>query len=128
MSGQLNEIKHGDGHFRLLLGDGSSLLGQIDRAVLDTEELRTLWGKEATIEGMVHFKINGQPRLIEARRIDKRLEGDKVFKENPSVERAESDAMFSVSEKAQARSFDPMKLWGTWLGDEAIEELLSQLD
>ena len=128
VSGQLNEIKHGDGYFRLLLGDGSSLVGQIDRTVLDIEELRTLWGKETTVEGMVHSKVNGQPRLIEARRIDKRLEGDRVFEGKLSMERMESETIFSSSEKARASSFDPMMLWGSWPGDETIEELLSQLD
>ena len=128
VSGQLNEIKHGDGRFGLLLNDGSTLSGRLDRTMLDIEALRPLWGKETTVEGMVHFQINGQPRLIEARRIDKRLEGDSIFEANPSVERTESDAIFSASEKARARSFDPMNLWRSWPGDETIEELLSQLD
>ena len=128
VTGQLNEIKHGDGRFCLLLGDGSSLLGQIDRAALDIEELRTLWGKETTVEGMVHSKINGQPRLIEARRIGKRLDGDNILEEKPSVERSEMNEILSASEMARARAFDPMTLWGSWPGDETIEELLSQLD
>ncbi len=128
VSGQLNEIKHGDGRFRLVLGDGSSLLGRLDRTALNIEELRPLWGKETTVEGMVHFKVSGQPRLIEARRIGKRREGDSVFEEKPSVERADSTTFLSTSKKAQPRSFDPMKLWGSWPGDEPIEELLSHLD
>ena len=128
VSGQLNEMKHGDGRFGLLLNDGSTLFGRLDRTMLDIEALRPLWGKETTVEGMVHFKVSGQPRLIEARRIGKRLEGDSVFEEKPSVEKADSTTFLSTSKKAQPRSFDPMKLWGLWPGSEPIEELLSQLD
>ena len=65
---------------------------------------------------------------IEARRIGKRLEGDNILEEKPSVEESEMNEILSASEKVRARAFDPMTLWGSWPGDESIEELLSQLD
>lgn len=57
VSGRLDEIGHGLGRFQLLL-DGGSLPGRLDRNHLDVELLRPLWGKLATVQGIVHFKSN----------------------------------------------------------------------
>ena len=127
VSGRLDKIEHGAGRFRLLVNQDSSLLGRLDPDSLDVETLRPLWGKQITVEGMVHFKANGQPRLIEARRISRCVERDAIFEEMPAAEIPRSRGMTPDQEK-QARSFDPMELWGTWPGDESIEELLADLD
>lgn len=138
VSGRLDEIGHGLGRFRLLL-DGGSLPGRLDRTHLDVELLRPLWGKRATVQGVVHFKSNGLPRLIEARRISGHAEGDMIFETMPEAEagvgkpadaqsgRERPTAVSSAVGKAMRR-VDPMILWGTWPGDESIEELLAQFD
>ena len=79
VSGTLDEIKYGGGRFRLLLGRSGQLLGKLHPDLLDTEVLRPLWGNPTTVEGLVHFKANGQARWIEARRMSGRAEGDRVF-------------------------------------------------
>ena len=117
VSGRLDEIEHGSGSFRLLVDGKSKLLGRLNSESLSPETLRPLWGKHTTIEGMVHFKANGQPRLIEARRIGDRVEGDEIFEEMPSA-----------GSTKPAGSFDPADLAGAWPGDEPIEDLLAQLD
>ena len=106
---------------------------------LDVELLRPLWGKRATVQGVVHFKSNGLPRLIEARRISAHAEGDMIFETMPEAEagvgkptdaqsgRERRTAVSGAVGKAMRR-VDPMILWGTWPGDESIEELLAQLD
>ena len=81
VSGRLDEIKHGNGRFSLLISEQNRLFGRLDTASLNVESLRPLWGKQTTVEGIVHFKANGQSRLIEARRISGRVEGDRVFGE-----------------------------------------------
>ena len=86
VSGRLDQIRHGNGRFRLLVDGKSALLGRLDAASLSVEALRPLWGKQTTVEGMVHFKANGRPRFIDARRITGRLEGDSVFEGISSVE------------------------------------------
>ena len=126
VSGRLEEINHGNGRFRLVVDNRSVLFGQLD-ASLDVEALRSLWGKQTTIEGMVHFKSDGQPRIIEARRISARLEQDVVFEEMPSIEPQKTPNMFSAQRK-QAGTFDPIELAGAWPGDEPVEDLLAQLD
>ena len=127
VSGRLDEIKHGNGRFRLVVAQGSALFGRVDPTSLDVEALRPLWGKHATVEGIVHFKVNGQPRLIEARRISGHQGGDNVFEEVPTVEVKESHGLFPVPRKAVG-AFDPIELAGAWPGDEPIEHLLAQLD
>ena len=127
VSGRLDEIKHGGGRFRLLLDSDSQLLGRLRPDSLDAEVLRPLWGKPTTVEGMVHFKASGQPRLIEAYRMSVCAEGDDVFKEMPSVEKTEKQSLV-VAQVERVRSADPLELVGAWPGDEPIDELLAQLD
>jgi len=127
VSGRLDKIEHDAGRFRLLVSRDSSLLGRLDPDSLDVEALRALWGRQTTVEGMVHFKANGQPRLIEARRIGRHADTDVLFEEMPAAEIPGARSMIPNQERPY-RSFDPMALWGTWPGDEAIEELLSDLD
>ena len=138
VSGRLDEIGHGLGRFRLLV-DSASLQGRLDRNHLDVELLRPLWGKPATVQGVVHFKPNGKPRLIEARRISARAEGDAIFETVPEVEigvgtladettESEGSKRFPRATGKAWRHVDPMILWGTWPGDEPIDELLAQLD
>lgn len=138
VSGRLDEIGHGLGRFRLLL-DGGYLPGRLDRSHLDVELLRPLWGKPATVQGIVHFKSNGQARLIEAHRISARVDGDRIFETMPEAEIAIGTQADAVTEpdrfgrvpkalREATRHVDPMILWGTWPGDEPIEELLAQLD
>ena len=126
------------GRFRLLL-EGRSLPGRLDRSQLDVELLRPLWGKRATVQGIVHFKSNGQARLIEARRISAHAEGDAIFETMPEAEIAGGTVADAAREPERSgpvagtpgkpmRRVDPMILWGTWPGDEPIEELLAQLD
>ena len=117
VSGRLDKIEHGSGSFRLLVNEESRLLGRLDSESLSSETLRPLWGKQTTVEGMVHFKANGQPRLIEARRISGRVQGDEIFEEMPSA-----------GARKPTGSFDPVDLAGVWPGDEPIEDLLAQLD
>lgn len=123
VTGMLDEIKHGGGRFRLLLEGNSYILGRLNTDFLDVETLRTLWGRPTTVEGMVHFKVNGQPRLIEARKISPSLEGDYVFEKIP-----ESSQKLGSFFKRPTRAADIDNLAAAWPEDESIEELLAELD
>ena len=123
VSGMLDEIRHGGGRFRLLLGRNSQLLGRLHNDFPDVEALRPLWGKPTTVEGIVHFKANGQPRLIEARRMRSSIEGDEVFEQIPMIVEGLTTKM-----QERTRSTNLSALVGAWPGDESIEELLSLLD
>ena len=123
VTGMLDEIKHGGGRFRLLLEGNSYILGRLNADFPDVEALRTLRGRPTTVEGMVHFKVNGQPRLIEARKISPRLEGDCVFEKMP-----ESGHKPESFFKRPTRAADIDNLAAAWPGDESVEELLAELD
>lgn len=127
-NGKLDEIRHSGGRFRLILNNGLQLLGRVHPEYLDGEMLRPLWGKSATVEGIVHFKANGQPRLIEARRICEYVEGDMVFAEAPAAYASKQQTTMFPPQMDATSKTDPMNLWGAWPGDEPIEELLEQLD
>ena len=127
VSGRLEGINYSNGRFQLLVNQDSCLQGRLCAESLSVEALRPLWGKQITVEGTVHFKSNGQARLIEARCIGSRLEKDGVFAEMPSVKVQEPNVLFP-DRTDQAQSFDPAKLAGAWPGDEPIEDLLDQLD
>ena len=110
-----------------MLDQGTRLLGRLHPSELDAEALRPLWGKQATVEGMVHFKANGQPRLIEAHRLSHCVEGDKIFKEMPIVKKVGTNRLLTVQGQP-IRSVDPAELGGAWPGDEPVEDLLAELD
>lgn len=76
---------------------------------------------------MVYFKANGKPRAIDARRIGVFEEGDQAFESLPQVASGPQEAFFPEL-VGEARKADPMKLWGTWPGDESIDELLEALN
>ena len=127
VSGRLDRIEHDAAKFRLVVDRGAPLLGKLAGEALDVELLRSLWGEPTTVAGMVHFKHNGQPRLIEARRIRGYMEGDSVFQEMPSAA-APTRGVLTREVTRRGRAADFMQLWGTWPGDEPLEELLAQLD
>lgn len=123
VNGVLDGIRYRGGYFRLLVGRNSWLLGRLNHDFLDIETLRSLWGRRVTIEGMVRFKPDGRPRLIEARRMRKSIEGDGIFGEMPmTAERVQAETL------ERARSTDLSKLIGSWPGDEPIEKLIAMLD
>jgi hypothetical protein len=126
--GKLDEIRHSGGRFRLLMDNGVILLGRLHAEFLSGESLRPLWGHPATVEGMVHFKLNGLPRFIEARKISAPAVGDEIFSSLPMVSAPlQQESMFPELAK-RSRDADPMALWGAWPGEEPVEELMALLD
>ena len=127
VSGRLEEIRHSSGRFVVRINSGVQILGEIDTSALSVEALRSLWGRKTTVQGLVHFKANGHPRLIEAYKISSYLEGDKIFEELPSASTLNPRSL-STSQQRNDRPAKPMDLSDSWPGDEPIEELLAQLD
>ena len=128
VSGNLDEIKHSAGRFRLFLLNGQKLLGRVHPEFLEGELLRHLWGKEVTVEGMVHFKANGQARLIDARKLSLKAEGDEIFEVLPSVSNKHAQSDLFLEQVVTSKAADSMILWGAWPGDEPIEELMAELN
>ena len=125
--GKLDEIRHSGGRFRLQMDNGHQLPGRLHVEFLSGESLRPLWGHPATIEGMVHFKLNGQPRFIEARKISAPAAGDAVFSVLPQVPARIAEGELFPELAQPTRDSDPMSLWGCWPGDEPLDELMDLL-
>ena len=126
VSGRVEQIAHTSGQFKLEVSNGQNLYGRLHADAKDVELLRPLRGRQATVQGIVHFKANGQPRMIEAQRIAAGKAGDHLFAEIPDVDRAMSRSRPEAAERG-ARVAKPMELVGTWPGDEPVEELLQAL-
>lgn len=128
VTGKLDEIRHSAGRFRLFMPNGAKMLGRVHPEYLSAEALRSYWGKEVTVEGMVHFKANGDARLIDARKLLEHRPGDEVFDVSPHAYPGSQKELFPELTKEKTRLGDPMSLWGAWPGDEPIEELMAELE
>ena len=127
VTGRLDAIKHEGGRFQIVLDQGARLPGRLDPGVLDKEVLRPLWGKRATVMGIVRFRPTGRPQFIEARRITTQDAGDQVFATLPDAPSGQPPPLFPRT-SASNEYARPRDLVGAWPGDETVEELLSQLD
>ncbi len=136
VTGHLEEISQG-GCFRLRLGNGDSIRGQINQAVVGLETLRELWGNPTTIHGMTHFRAAGRPRFMEVHRMEPRTDRDAIFDQTPMPSRSRRPpypghlrgrVRLPPEVLKKASNFKREDLWGRWPGDETVEELLAMLD
>lgn len=125
VTGRLDRIQHAHGRFSMQLKDGRSLPGQLDLEEVGVETLRPLWGRDATVTGMVHFRSNGTPRTIVARHLMPYNEADDIFE---SLPRSVAPGAIAPEVDEHSGEFDWDSIRGAWPGDETIEELLDQLD
>ena len=65
--------------------------------------------------------------MTEARNSKKQSEGDSISDSTPTVATNTPGSIFTAEELEKAKSFDITSLYGTWPGDEPIEELLADL-
>lgn len=126
VSGRLDEISYPTKGLRLTLPDESHILGRLVPGVA-AESLRPLWGRPATVEGIVHFKASGQPRLVEARKIMAQVPGDAIFHELPVVDPEPAGGRDRIP-LGLADSINLDRITNRWPGDESIEELMEMID
>ena len=126
VSGLIDRIQHDGGRFRLRLEDGQTLAGQLDPEAIEVEALREFWGRPATVVGMVHFHPDGRPRVLVARNLDAREEGDDLFEDLPRGE-VPGEPVITPELEKKARDFDWDRLKGLWKIEQSTEELLEQL-
>lgn len=124
--GCLDEIRHANGYFRLIMKERNHLFGRLSDPSSHLELLRSLWGEKVTLEGIVNFKGNGEPRFIETLKIRKYAERDAIFEEVPKGDPASLRELI-VDEVKKKRTTKLTDLIGLWPGDETAEELLAEL-
>lgn len=126
LSGLFNEIEHIEGKFRLRLNNGITITGEIDKEFIDKERMRSLWGKMATVRGVAEFKPNKDIRYIKADLIKQYEESESILLNNTSKE--EPLLLFEKPQPLKQHTNHLKGLWGSWPGDESIEELLKELE
>lgn len=126
VTGRLDGIEHDDGRFLLRLKDGSFLPGQLGAGTVDREELRSLWGTDTTVTGVVHFRADGSPRAMLAQHLMPRVDRHEAFDRTPRGQ-VPGAATIPPEVAERARNFDIDTLRGAWPGDETIEELMAEL-
>ncbi len=126
LSGMFNEIEHSEGKFRLKLYTGITITGEIDKEFIDKESMRLLWGKMATVRGVAEFKPNKEIRYIKADLIKQYEENENILLNNTAQE--EPLLLFEKPQPFKQIKNPLKELWGSWPGDESIEELLKELE
>ena len=101
-------------------------MGRLSSSFEDVETLRSLWGRQATVVGMVHYEADGTPRFIEADQILASQKGDEAFRKSPTPIHWQGIDP-PVRRGAKPKPFDFRSLIGSWPGDEPIEDLMSEL-
>ena len=126
VSGKLDQITHGSRRFKLEVGHGQAIHGRLIGDATDLELVRSLWRRPATVQGIVHFRADGQPRLIEADRIASSSDGHEVFRVLPQAADV-SELPASPSKASVHPVAKTSDLIGAWPGQEPVEQLLSVL-
>lgn len=126
LTGLFNVIEHATRRFKLTLENGANIPGSADPSSIDTEYMRTLWGKDVTIKGIAYFNPSGKIRFLEAQLLKQFEAGEKIFQDisesqSPLLEVEEAKAKFGIK--------SPLKeVWGQWPGEESIDQLLAALN
>ena len=132
VSGKLEKIESSARRFRLLIGSGKHLAGMLRSDLIDFVKLRPLWGQTITAKGDVHFKLNGQPRMMEVHHITRSRPQDGIFQKVPSPNDrslfSEAAQASSIKKIGRKYAVDLDELVGAWPGDETIDELMAVLD
>lgn len=122
ISGFLNLIEHINRRFQLKLEEGKRVEGTIDLSLVDSENVRELWGKRVTIKGKAIYKPSGKLRRIEAQLVRPFEPGDETLQKIPKTrKRVKFTKEFLIEEKSNSEAL--RRIWGKWPGDEPIEEL-----
>ena len=122
VSGILERIEYADDKFILRIDRNKRLFGQIEPEKLNFELIGPLWGKPTTVKGVVHFKANGTPRFILARRIGAKSSRHNYYERLPTGVQDDTERM------RKAANFNLSTLWGKWPGEETFEELMEILE
>jgi hypothetical protein len=127
IAGFFNLIENSNRRFQLKLEDGKSIEGIMDPLLVDSENMRELWGKKVTLKGKAIYKPSGKLRSLEAQLVKPFESGDKILQKIPGARKHTKQIVELVMEK-KSNQQALRKMWGKWPGDESIEELLALLD
>lgn len=119
VSGKVDQIRHSDRMFSLLLSDRQTLRGIAGE--VEPETLRKFWGKEAIVGGRAIFRVSGRVLRIEADSIEPADATSTIWSAVPAPLEAEIDRR--VLEQPQGPRSGINAVFGQWPGDESEETI-----
>lgn len=117
VSGKVDQIRHSDRMFTLLLKDGQTLRGIAGE--VEPERLRAFWGKEAVVGGHAVFRPSGTILRIEADSIDLADATSEVWSAVPTPLESDLDRKKLVQPQGPRTGINAV--FGQWPGDESDE-------
>ncbi|MBI2899889.1 MAG: hypothetical protein HYY17_06875 [Planctomycetes bacterium] len=123
VAGRIDQIRHSDLMFTLVLESGQGLRGLADEA--QGEELRKFWGKDAIVSGRGVFRPSGGILRIEADQIGP-PEGDmSMWSDMPRPLDTDLERRSLVVPQGPRSGINA--IFGKWPGDESDEEVAARL-
>jgi hypothetical protein len=120
----LDEIRHSDRGFTLVLGSGDSIRGVLVEG--DPAVLASFFGRAAVVEGLAQFRPSGAPLRIEAELIEAADDRDLDVWSQPH--RPLWGAAAAVREVRPRRGGGIAAIVGTWPGGESDDEIFAVLE
>lgn len=125
LAGWVNEIRHDERGFSLVLPDGRSVRGHLVGGEADT--LKSLWGKKAVVSGQARFRPSGAIHHIEADRLSGASPEDlDIWGEVPEPFDRELDPR--ALRKPQGPRSGVNAIIGTWPDDTPEDEIFRILE
>jgi hypothetical protein len=125
LTGLFNMIEHTKQRFKLALEDGRNIPGSVDPSLVETEYMRTLWGKKVTIKGIADFNPSGGIRFLDAQLLKPFEAGEEIFQD---ISELQSPLFVAEEFKTKHDIKSPLKeVWGKWPGEESIDQILATL-
>lgn len=124
VSGKLDELRHSDRMFSVVLDDGTNIRGVLDHA-LGLDDLGPLWGTKVTVSGSMKFRPSGNPLRIEAEAISPATGDASVWSSAPRPLFDELD--LKALRQPQGPRSGVSAIYGKWPGDESDDEFEAAL-
>jgi hypothetical protein len=125
VAGKVEVIRHSDRGFVLVLDSGEQIRGVLVDD--DAQMLPALWGSNAVVTGLAHFRPSGGLLRIDAEHVRPAEERDvQVWASAPRPLFGAPDR--AAPPRAQTARSGIAAIFGMWPGDETDEELLALLE
>jgi hypothetical protein len=118
VNGKIDVLQHSKSKVTINTEQGA-INGILVDASLNSE-IKQLWGTDATVYGIGHFKPNGRLNYIEIERIFQSIPEDKYFSKIPFAETVEQQIQKQIAGKPNKNWVN--EIFGKWPGDETDEE------
>lgn len=125
VAGKLDELRHADRFFTLILDGGERVRGVLSEGEIDLESLGRLWGKPVRVHGVAKFRPSGAVLRVDADRIEPAQGDVSLWSKVPGPVLDGGDLRLTA--RPQGPRSGLAAIFGKWPGDETDEEILAAL-